>query len=134
MGKGESIVSIRTDLRRLWAEADKLTLKALVNAGAIVERGAKQLVSTGAPKWRGPRGGVHYDASEPGKPPHVRTGALRASIAFAIDRDAAEPTVVVGPAAKYGKWLEFGTRHMAARPFMRPALRNTQDELLRAWR
>jgi hypothetical protein len=30
--------------------------------------------------------------------------------------------VMVGPSVIYGKWLEYGTKRMAARPFARPAL------------
>ena len=30
-------------------------------------------------------------------------------------------TGIVGPSVLYGKFVEFGTRHMGARPYMRPA-------------
>src|SRR4051812_38249855 len=65
-------------------------------------------------------------ASEPGEEPHRRTGALRAGISHSADytdhgaqvtifvvRDGADPLVPVH--------LEFGTKFMAARPFMQPA-------------
>lgn len=116
----------KADLEKLWGAVDKASRKVLVRQGAIVEREAKRLVSQG--------GGKAHVPSKPGKPPHVQTGVLRSSIAFAIDTAAFEPTVLVGPTAKYGKYLEFGTRKMAARPFMRPALTNTENQLLEAWK
>ncbi|MEG8222419.1 HK97 gp10 family phage protein [Sphingomonas sp. HH69] len=44
-------------------------------------------------------------------------------------------TVYVGPSEGqgfYGHMVEFGTIHMAAHPFMRPALDNTREEVKRA--
>jgi hypothetical protein len=65
-------------------------------------------------------------ASVPGEQPHRRTGALRAGLSHSADytdhgaqvtiyvvRDGADPLIPVH--------LEFGTKFMAARPFMQPA-------------
>lgn len=52
-------------------------------------------------------------------PPHMRTGDLRSSIGREKVADM-HHRVYVG--AKYGKFLEYGTRHMAARPFFRPSI------------
>lgn len=49
----------------------------------------------------------------------VRTGTLRRSIHSVFQNGGL--TGLVGPSVSYGKFLEWGTRHMAARPFMRPA-------------
>jgi HK97 gp10 family phage protein len=49
----------------------------------------------------------------------VRTGTLRRSITTVIERGGLR--AVIGPSVDYGQWVEFGTRHMAARPYMRPA-------------
>lgn len=50
----------------------------------------------------------------------VDTGATRESITARIDRSALSATI--GPTTYYAPFLEFGTRRMAARPFMGPAL------------
>lgn len=55
--------------------------------------------------------------SRPGEPPGVRTGNLRASI-HVETRSEFERAVVTG--VDYAAFLEFGTRHMQARPFMLP--------------
>jgi hypothetical protein len=64
--------------------------------------------------------------SLPGTPPHVQTGTLRASIAYAdVTRPGGPPRYIVGPQAPpawYGAVHEFGGRYHPPRPFMRPAL------------
>lgn len=74
-----------------------------------VEGTAKRLASNGSP-------------SQPGQGPGVVTGRLRASIAWRPGRDERGPYVDIGTAVIYGPFLENGTRNMAARPFLRPAL------------
>ena len=49
----------------------------------------------------------------------VRTGTLRRSIASVFENGGL--TGKVGPSVFYGRFIEFGTRRMGARPFMRPA-------------
>lgn len=54
--------------------------------------------------------------STPGDPPYSRTGNLRANIV------AVKNFVGTTRRAFYGRFVEFGTRRAAARPFLRPAL------------
>lgn len=56
--------------------------------------------------------------SAPGEPPHKQTGRLRASVAFEVVGLVAR----VGTNVRYGRWLELGTRLVAARPWLRRAL------------
>lgn len=49
----------------------------------------------------------------------VKTGTLRRSIHSVFSNGGL--TGIVGPSVLYGKFVEFGTRRMAARPYMRPA-------------
>lgn len=49
----------------------------------------------------------------------VKTGTLRRSIHSVFSNGGL--TGVVGPSVNYGKFIEWGTRRMAARPYMRPA-------------
>lgn len=49
----------------------------------------------------------------------VRTGTLRRSIHSVFSNGGL--TGIVGPSVLYGKFVEFGTRRMGARPYMRPA-------------
>lgn len=49
----------------------------------------------------------------------VKTGTLRRSIHSVFQNGGL--TGIVGPSVNYGAFVEFGTRRMAARPYMRPA-------------
>lgn len=53
----------------------------------------------------------------------IDTGATLNSVAV---REVGEGEVEIGPATEYAIHHEFGTRYMAARPFMRPALDENQ--------
>jgi len=57
--------------------------------------------------------------SAAGEPPHKDLGRLRASISHEID--IANMKARVGTNVIYAKFLELGSRRMAARPFIRPA-------------
>jgi hypothetical protein len=77
-----------------------------------------------------------HQASAPGEPPAPDTGLLRASLGHEVGQDAdglyadigygvnVEAGVDEGDTsiADIAEYLEVGTRHMEARPFLRPAL------------
>jgi hypothetical protein len=65
--------------------------------------------------WNAPPG-------PPGGKPGVRTGRLRASITWRPGVDDVSPYVDIGSNVLYAPYVELGTRRMAARPFLRPAL------------
>jgi hypothetical protein len=52
----------------------------------------------------------------------VDTGRLRSSIAWRLETDARGLHAVVGTGVTYAAYVEFGTRYMRARPYLRPAL------------
>lgn len=56
----------------------------------------------------------------------VDTGRLRSSISHGIRRDPGGLLAVVGTNVDYAPYVEFGTRYMAAQPFLRPALRSVR--------
>jgi len=53
----------------------------------------------------------------------VRTGFLRGSIAY----DVRYIALYLSAGAYYAMWVEYGTRFMAARPFIRPAVDAYRD-------
>ena len=106
---------------------DNILSKLDVNAGAVVQKLAqdtevymKTHMSTSSP-------------SLPGEPPAIDTSTLVNSIDAIPESEKVWLTVV---GAHYGVDLEFGTMHMQARPFFRPAIEwvanNLPDELIRA--
>lgn len=52
----------------------------------------------------------------------VDTGRLRSSITNRVVRDSQGIAGIVGTNVSYALFVEFGTRYMAAQPFLRPAL------------
>ena len=52
----------------------------------------------------------------------VDTGNLRGSLTYEIARDGTDITARVGTNVPYAVHVEMGTKHMAAQPFLRPAL------------
>ncbi len=55
-------------------------------------------------KVLGPRGNMR---SQPGQPPHMDHGALRASITYEVDRE--NLTARIGSPSKVARWMELGT-------------------------
>lgn len=71
------------------------------------------------------RGNVTHQASAPGQAPATDTGNLVNSIGWNID--ARTLVAEVFASAVYAVPLELGTRKMAARPFLDPALKSTRE-------
>ena len=78
--------------------------KALTLCALKVERTAKEDMSP--------------PPSQPGQPPAVDTGRLRASITHRIEGNVA----FVGTTVEYAAYLEYGTSRIEPRPFLHPAL------------
>ncbi len=67
------------------------------------------------------RRNITHRASAPLQPPAVDTGRLRQSINIDAS-NLGDLKIRVGTNVRYAKILEFGSRRMQPRPFMRPAL------------
>jgi len=61
----------------------------------------------------------NHRASAPGEAPANLTGRLQSSIRASFSQNGL--SAEIGTNVKYGKFLEFGTSKMAARPFLLPA-------------
>ena len=67
-------------------------------------------------------------ASRPGEAPHRQSGRLRDSIFVRLGKDGL--SAEVGTDLPYGRDLEFGTRRMAARPWLQPAVEAAKPRIL----
>lgn len=66
--------------------------------------------------------GVEGDGvpSDPGQPPHKQTGNLYNNVSLVVNKNEKAVAVQIDPEkAPYWYYLEFGTKHMDARPFWR---------------
>lgn len=73
------------------------------------------------------RGNVTHIASAPGQPPATDTGQLAASIGEELRRDEQGLVERIGSNLDKALYLELGTRTIAPRPFLRPALDAGRD-------
>lgn len=111
----------KVGFQRYKANLGKLDLavgKTAADTDAFAKDSIKRRMSQGEAYERGGR--THY-ASRPGYPPNTDTGRLANSIKH---RKIASAIWEVRADAIYALALEIGTRRVAARPFLVPALRN----------
>jgi HK97 gp10 family phage protein len=131
------------DAERIMTLATEANIAAMNESAALVEREAKQSMpkqgagATYDGTWRegawyergsGKRRKKHY-ASRPGSPPAVDTGDLKKSVRHEVIQRGDEVVGFVGSDLPYALPLETGTKNMEPRPFLRPALRNTGQQV-----
>lgn len=98
-------------------------IRVKINVSARIETPGSRQTRIRNAKARGRAFAKHrYQASKPGEPPRKRTGTLLKSIAHEIAADNRSVVARVGTNVKYGRHLEFGTKRMAARPYLRSSL------------
>ena len=68
-------------------------------------------------------------ASAAGEPPATDTGFLVSSISYKVNRTNNEVVGTVSVSAPYAPHLEFGTTHIAPRPFLQPALEENRPKI-----
>ena len=72
-----------------------------------------------------------YTASAPGQPPATATSELRQSVKSSVEGKGRSVIGKVKAEAKHALPLEFGTKNMAARPFMKPSFDKSLDAIRR---
>ena len=70
-----------------------------------------------------------YTASAPGEPPAQATGELRQSVKTELTGDARQTVGIVGSDKKYAPMLEYGTRHIRPRPWLRISFEKSLDKI-----
>ena len=109
--------------------AEEELAKALYAGAKQVEGEAKKSILQGGKSGRVyRRRTVPHTASAPGEAPASDTGRLVNSVSTELETTALTATVSAGSGlVKYARALEFGTRTMAARPFLFPALEKSKS-------
>ena len=115
--------------------ANNIVEKTVVRATFLVEGTVKQGIQ-GGPKSGGSVIRYHdgarvtHTVSAAGQYPATDTGFLVSNITSKIRGTTGEVT----SSAEYSKQLEYGTRNMAARPFMFPSLEQNKPKILRMFK
>lgn len=125
-----NVDTVIKQLDKLKKEIGKDVASSLYMAGEIVRGTAVKSIqkqSQGEAVTRYRRGGAKYShvASKPGDAPNTDTGNLVKNIAV----EPGDESVFVGTNVEYGAWLEIGTKDMAARPWLRPALKSNRKKI-----
>lgn len=119
----DGLQETRAALEKFGIDADKVIGEAIeaiaVNVQGIAVRKIQRGPATGMvyPPIQGIRGKPHQ-ASAPGEPPMSDSGRLASSVRHVPSGLESE----VGTDLEYGGFLEFGTRDIAARPWLMPSL------------
>ena len=134
MAKVRGANKVVRNFRRLEQAAGKEVARALYTGAHAVRGQAIQdimKVSVGSVVTRYKKGRKPYRhvASKAGDAPNTDTGDLVSRINVEIHGKRA----FVGTDLEYGKHLEFGTRRMAARPWLNPALAKQRKTIARAF-
>lgn len=116
-------------LVKLSKEMEKeLSKQLLIGANQIRSEAIKSMKSSPADASRTyTRRTVTHSASFPANPPRVDTGNLVNSIT--VEGGGLKYSVGSRSQAPYGKWLEFGTSTILARPWLFPAFMKVQKSL-----
>lgn len=109
-------------LQRLLDGPDGPVAKDLARRAIQVERRVKQTLKQPGRGRTYRRGNVTHTASAPGDPPATDRGRLAAATTHELGRDAQGLHARIGSNYPVQLYLELGTRRMAPRPHLRPAL------------
>ena len=132
--KIEGLDELNATLAKLPIEFEREAAKLVNSTANGVRNNAVRMIQ------RPSVGGVTYEkysprrthtASAAGEPPNTDTGRLIGSIRV---QQAGKVTAEVIAGVDYARYLEFGTRHMAARPFMTPAVEQERSKFERGLR
>lgn len=111
----------KVDLTR-YASGKRKRVVVIINKYVrLIQAKAVELIKSGPKSGRiYSRGGRKHQASAPGEAPADDTGNLAANV-FVVEGTTAGTTASVVARAVYAMALEFGTKNMLPRPFMRAA-------------
>ena len=120
-------VKTKDEFAKVVKAARKANIETLGHAGGYIRKVAQHSIKQ-SPK-----------PSAPGTPPHTRRGQIKRAILYAVEKD--RQSVVIGPSAEIvgdsASAHEFGGRYkrerFPKRPFMGPALKETQPQLPSIW-
>ena len=120
------------------------TTEALKKAAIYTQGVAKDMVGgSGAGRSYKRKGGAYHKASLPGRPPARDSGILLVSVSYTVKKQGLKISAYVGSDKdkmrkggstvdpEYGFYLEKGTKTMAARPWLRPALIKSRPRILK---
>jgi len=114
-----NITVVIPDLSRLTADVTVRVDRAVAETAEAAANDAKASMAMSKSGTIYKRRGISHQASAPGEPPALDIGRLVGSVR--VTR-LGSMRWAMGPNTEYAEALEYGTRKMGARPFLRPAV------------
>lgn len=126
-----NIGRLQGKIKKLPLDIQAATIMGLRDIALPMEEDVKRSIRTGARtgkivKRYHPARVVQTSA--PGEPPADDRGMLANSIE--VDVDPTQFNLTLSAGAPYAHELEYGTRHMLPRPFLRPALTRWRERII----
>ena len=116
--KIQGVDELFADLKRLGSVSEEAVVDTINDLAMDTHSNAVQGIQRGPASGRTyKRGTVTHRASAAGEYPMSDTGRLASNVEFTV-ASKAKPQAEVGTNIMYGRWLEFGTSKMAARPWL----------------
>ncbi len=135
------MITLRVDAGRVVAELRKKQADNLARAVAYYHSKLMETLNTPntgqrvtsrtrrTPSGRRASSTIYLNPSKPGEAPRKRTGWLQRNVVYSLDRASLTGTVGCTVNAKYGLYLELGTRTMAPRPWLLATLKRYTPQL-----
>lgn len=128
-----TVTTNSAEVKKRMIKREKIAEKQILR---LLQRGVDRVESTvivglhGGPKSGATytRRSVTHKASAAGQYPATDTGFLASNISSSLDKKRKIGRVT--SSANYSKHLEYGTKDMAARPFMFPSLEKNRRKIL----
>jgi len=124
-------IEFKRNLNKVLDTLDNIAGQRMTEACIHVQNKTKEKLSgkrTGR-VYRVPGTNRTYTASAPGEPPAVATGQLRSSIKYRIVGELQVLRGEVGSELKKAVELEFGTKKIKPRPFLRPTFQEESPKI-----
>jgi HK97 gp10 family phage protein len=123
---------IKGKIEDMYAEMNSHSIRSVQEGTLLIHKIAVESIqdnSSGTPVVRYNRAGNKRNvlASHPGEPPNTDTGRLAQSIKFDFKNGGTIGRV--GTNLAYGRYLEFGTRRISARPWLSAAVTEASKEI-----
>jgi HK97 gp10 family phage protein len=116
-------------LARMKVEAAAIFLTGQIKENISVPSRTVTFKQGRGGKMRKVLGARGSNRSRAGEMPHKDFGNLRASITWEIHEHGDYIVALVGSPLRYSIDLEYGTKKMAARPFLRRTLKESQERI-----
>ncbi|MCU5070091.1 HK97-gp10 family putative phage morphogenesis protein [Bacillus pacificus] len=126
-------IEFSSNMEQVKTQINNLCVERVTGATIHLQNQVKKNLtgSRSGKQYKIPHTSRKYTASKPGEAPAVRTGDLLNSIKYNIKRSQSEVLGAVGSDLQKAIWLENGTSHMEARPFLLKTFERERRELKR---